>query len=58
MFMLYNAALRDFPWWDVEHLMGNKYETTIFVIASGITKLSKVHRESFAIALQLITCSK
>ena len=47
MFMLYNAALRDFPWWDVDHLMGNKYETTIFVIASGITKLSKVPRLSF-----------
>ena len=42
MFVLYNAALRDFPWWDVEKRGGNKYETTIFVIASGITKLSKV----------------
>ena len=42
MFVLYNAALRGFPAWDVESLMENKYETTIFVIASGIAKLSKV----------------
>jgi Ca2+-binding EF-hand superfamily protein len=42
MFVLYNASLRKFPAWDVEHLKGNQYETTIFVIASGITKLSKV----------------
>jgi hypothetical protein len=43
MFVLYNAALRGFPPWDVECLLGNKYETSIFVIASGITKLSKVN---------------
>jgi hypothetical protein len=47
MFVLYNAALRGFPEKDVECLAGdggaiNKYETTIFCIASGITKLSKV----------------
>ncbi len=42
MFVLYNAALRGFPPWDVECLLGNKYETSIFVVASGITKLSKV----------------
>ena len=42
MFVLYNASLRGFPERDVDCLMGNKYETTIFVIASGITKLSKV----------------
>ena len=48
MFVLYNASLRGFPAWDVECLVdaaggpANKYETTIFVIASGIIKLSKV----------------
>ena len=42
MFMLYNASLRGFPNEDVEALEGNKFETTIFTIASGITKLSKV----------------
>ena len=49
MFVLYNASLRGFPAWDVECLRdnaglgpANKYETTIFVIASGIVKLSKV----------------
>jgi hypothetical protein len=47
MFMLYNAVLRGFPEKDVECLMDkdgkeNRYETTIFAIASGITKLSKV----------------
>jgi hypothetical protein len=47
MFVLYNAVLRGFPEEDVECLMDNdgkenRYETTIFAIASGITKLSKV----------------
>ena len=42
MFVLYNAALRSFPEKHVEALRGNRYETTIFTIASGITKLSKV----------------
>jgi hypothetical protein len=42
MFVLYNASLRGFPLADVEALEGNKFETTIFTIASGITKLSKV----------------
>ena len=42
MFVLYNASLRGFPEKDVALLEGNKYETTIFAIASGITKLSKV----------------
>ncbi len=47
MFVLYNAVLRDFPARDVECLQDtegkeNRYETTIFAIASGITKLSKV----------------
>jgi hypothetical protein len=47
MFVLYNAVLRGFPEKDVECLMDkdgkeNRYETTIFAIASGITKLSKV----------------
>jgi hypothetical protein len=57
MFMLYNAALRDFPSWDVEHLMGNKYETTIFVIASGITKLSKVPHNGSSLYRLMIFCS-
>jgi hypothetical protein len=47
MFMLYNAGLRGFPDKDVKSLKGkdgkeNRYETTIFAIASAITKLSKV----------------
>ena len=48
MFVLYNASLRGFPARDVEYLSdgaggpANKYETTIFVIASAIIKLSKV----------------
>jgi hypothetical protein len=47
MFVLYNAVLRGFPERDVECLKStegkeNRYETTIFTIASGITKLSKV----------------
>jgi hypothetical protein len=47
MFVLYNAVLRGFPAKDVECLKDaegreNRYETTIFTIASGITKLSKI----------------
>jgi len=48
MFVLYNASLRGFPSKDVDCLLSengksmNKYETTIFCIASGVTKLSKV----------------
>ena len=47
MFVLYNAVLRGFPEWDVKCLRDqagkeNRYETTIFAVASGITKLSKV----------------
>jgi hypothetical protein len=42
MFVLYNASLRGFPKGDVDSLAGNKFETTIFAIASGVTKLSKV----------------
>jgi hypothetical protein len=47
MFMLYNAVLRGFPENDVECLKDeegkeNRYETTIFTIASGIAKLSKI----------------
>jgi hypothetical protein len=41
MFLLYNTAMRGEPQRDVSHLQGNKYETTIFVIASGITERSK-----------------
>ena len=47
MFVLYNAVLRGFPEWDVRCLLDkdgkpNRYETTIFAVASGITKISKV----------------
>jgi hypothetical protein len=41
-FVLYNARLRGFPAKEVALLEGNDYETTIFIIASGITKLAKV----------------
>jgi hypothetical protein len=42
LYMLYNALMRDFPPRVVEGLAGNRYETTMFVIISGITKLAKV----------------
>jgi hypothetical protein len=48
MFILYNAVLRNYPEKDVACLVDiktgkeNRYETTIFVIASGISKLSKL----------------
>jgi hypothetical protein len=47
MFVLYNAVLRGFPERDLEWLKDgdgkeNRYETTIFTVASGIAKLSKV----------------
>jgi hypothetical protein len=48
MFVLYNAVLRGFPekdvkcLWDKKAGKENRYETTIFAIASGITKISKV----------------
>ena len=42
MYTLYNAVLRRFPEEIVLKLMENNYETTIFTIASGITKLAKV----------------
>jgi hypothetical protein len=38
----YNAVLRCFPPADVECLQDNKYETTIFTLASAVTKLSRV----------------
>jgi hypothetical protein len=41
-YVLYNARLRGFPAKDVVLLEGNDYETTIFIVSSGITKLSKV----------------
>ena len=49
LFVLYNAVLRGFPDKDVALLLDkegreNRYETTIFVIASGVTKLSKLTR--------------
>ena len=42
MYLLYNAKLRNFPPRTVRALEGNRYETTIFAITSGITKLSRV----------------
>ncbi len=41
MYMLYNAVLRKFPKAVLESLLGNRYESTIFCIISGISKLSK-----------------
>jgi len=40
-FILYNAVLRKKPQIIFDSLCGNNYETTIFSIISGITKLSK-----------------
>lgn len=42
LYILYNAVMRDFPANVVERLAGNRFETTVFVIVSGITKLAKV----------------
>ena len=44
MYMLYNAVLRQFPKDVLAALGGNKYETTIFCIISGISKLSKASK--------------
>ena len=41
MYMLYNAVMRKFPEDVLERLEGNTYETTIFCIISGISKLSR-----------------
>jgi hypothetical protein len=42
LFTLYNAVLRGFPAGDVAALLDNRYETSIFTITSGITKVSKI----------------
>ena len=42
MYLWYNAVLRGFPKQVFETLEGNRYETTIFCIISGIIKLSKL----------------
>jgi hypothetical protein len=42
MYLWYNAALRGFPADLHAKLEGNRYETTIFCIISGIIKLSKL----------------
>ena len=44
MYMLYNTVLRQFPQYVLEKLSNNKYETTIFCIISGISKLSKASK--------------
>ncbi len=41
-YSLYNASLHGYPVHEMAWLEDNDYETTIFIIASGITKLSKV----------------
>ena len=42
LYILYNAVLRGYPQQTVESLDGNRYETTLFVIISGVSKLSRV----------------
>ena len=42
LYIWYNAVLRGFPKEIFETLEGNRYETTIFCIISGIIKLSKL----------------
>ena len=42
LYIVYNAVMRDFPTNVVNSLAGNKFETTVFVIVSGITKLANV----------------
>ena len=41
MYILYNAILRKHPPELMQKLIGNRYETTIFCIISGISKLSQ-----------------
>jgi hypothetical protein len=41
MYTLYNAVLRKHPPHVVQALQGNSYETSLFCIVSGVTKLSK-----------------
>ena len=41
MYMLYNAVMRKFPKDVLDRLENNTYETTIFCIISGISKLSR-----------------
>ena len=40
-YILYNAVMRKHPRHVYDKLLGNRYETTIFCIMSGVTKLSK-----------------
>jgi hypothetical protein len=42
LYLWYNAVLRGYPTEVADSLEGNRYETTIFCIISGIIKLSKV----------------
>ena len=41
MFFIYNCSIRCGPASQFEKLQGNRYETTIFALASGISKLGK-----------------
>jgi len=41
MFCKYNAVLRGFPKAVVDGLGGNKYTTTLYLIVSGVIKLSR-----------------
>ena len=41
MFYKYNAVLRGFPKAVVDDLKGNTYTTTLYLIVSGVIKLSR-----------------
>jgi hypothetical protein len=41
MFNLYNAVLHEYPSQTILDLKGNKYETTLFCMTSGILKISR-----------------
>ena len=42
LYILYNAVLRGYPRDLLEGLDGNRYETTLFVIISGVSKLARI----------------
>jgi Ran GTPase-activating protein (RanGAP) involved in mRNA processing and transport len=44
MYILYNAGLRQLPQPIFDGLKGNRYETTVFAISSGVMKIAKATR--------------
>ena len=42
MYLVYNAVLRGFPRGLLQGLRGNQFETTLFLVVSGVVKLARV----------------